>query len=337
MKTDSSLAFPGTVAIVVYDQISPFGLGIATEIFGRPIPDQGYPGYDLITVSAEEATVEALGGLHIATSARLPDLQQARIILIPSWRDNAERPPETLLLALNQAHQRGAILISICDGAFVLAHAGLLDGKRATTHWEDLDDFSRQFPAIIAENDVLYVDEGNLITSAGGAAGIDACLHFVRREFSTSIANAIARRMVIGPHRDGRQKQRSTQPVALRKGRTLATTLEWARAHLNQGITTADLAREAAMSERTLLRQFRKEIGLSPSAWLATERIRWTQEALERSDASLTEISEAAGFASVETFRSAFRREVGIAPSAYRSMNRPKGFDSPYNNEPDLL
>lgn len=337
MKTDSSLAFPGAVAIVVYDQISPFGLGIATEIFGRAIPDQGYPGYDLMTVSAEKTTINALGGLHIATHTRLQDLQQARIIVIPSWRNNLERPPERLLRALDLAHQRGAILISICDGAFVLAHAGLLDGRRATTHWEDLDDLSRQFPEIIVEEEVLYVDEGNLITSAGGAAGIDACLHFVRREFSTQVANAIARRMVIGPHREGRQKQLSTQPVALRKGRTLATTLEWARANLNQGITSADLAREAAMSERTLLRQFRKEIGLSPSAWLASQRIRWTQEALESTDASLTEISEAAGFASVETFRSAFRREVGIAPSAYRSMNRPRKIDSSYNNEPGLL
>jgi len=310
--------FPGSVAVIIYDQIGLFSLGVALEIFGRALPDDGYPGYEVSTVSADGRTVTAFGGMRVSATAPVSALQQARIILIPAWRSNVERPPEKLLAELRRAAERGAILVSICDGAFVLAHAGLLDGRRAATHWADLADLKAQFPEIRTEDDVLYVDEGNIITSAGGASGIDACLHLVRRDFGTRIANAVARRMVIPPHRDGGQRQYVTTPIPDYQGRSLSAALDWARGQLHRPVSVAEFAREAAMSERTFLRRFQEEVGMSPKSWIASERMRLAQEIMESTDTPLAEVGQAVGYTSPETFRSAFRRIVGVPPSTYR-------------------
>lgn len=314
--------FPGTVAIVIYNQVGAFGLGIAMEIFAQPLPADGYPGYKVTIVSVEGRSVTAQGGMRLSATGRLEDLRRARIILIPAWRENHERPPEQLLSELRRAQERGAILVSICDGAFVLAHAGLLDGLRATTHWADIADLKIQFPGIRIEDDVLYVDEGNILTSAGGASGIDACLHLVRRDFGTRIANAVARRMVIPPHRDGGQRQYVATPIPSRAGRPLSAAMDWAREHLHRAISAKAFAREAAMSERTFLRRFQDEVGLSPKAWLATERMRVAQELLESTEMPLSEVGQAVGYTSTETFRAAFRRIIGVPPSTYRTRFR---------------
>jgi AraC family transcriptional activator FtrA len=315
-------AFPDRVAVVIYDGIGAFTLGLALEVFGRALPDEGYPGYELSVVSADRRRVTAFGGLRISATAGIAGLREARIILIPAWRSNDERPPERLLSELRRAAARGAILVSICDGAFVLAHAGLLDGRRATTHWADLADLKAQFPEIRTEDNVLYVDEGNIITSAGGASGIDACLHLVRRDFGTRIANAVARRMVIPPHRDGGQRQYVATPIPDYQGRTLSVALDWARSQLHRPVSVAEFAREAAMSERTFLRRFQDEVGVPPKAWLAAERMRLAQEILESTETPLAEVGQAVGYTSPETFRSAFRRIVGVPPSTYRDRFR---------------
>jgi len=314
--------FPGRVAVIIYDQIGAFTLGVALEVFGRALPDEGYPGYDVSIVSAEGRSVTAFGGMRISATAGMAELRQARLILIPAWRSNHERPPEKLLSELRRAAARGAILVSICDGAFVLAHAGLLDGRRATTHWADLADLKSHFPDIRAEDDVLYVDEGNIITSAGGASGIDACLHLVRRDFGTRVANAVARRMVIPPHRDGGQRQYVANPLPVHAGRTLSASMDWARSQLHKPISVAEFAREAAMSERTFMRRFQEEVGASPKSWIASERMRLAQEILESTETPLAEVGLAVGYTSPETFRSAFRRIVGVPPSTYRSRFR---------------
>lgn len=311
-------AFPGAVAIVIYDQIGTFTLGLAMEVFARPLPEDDYPGYDVTVVSAEGRSVTAHGGMRISATGSLKDLRRARIIVIPAWRGNDERPPQRLLSELRRAAQRGAILVSICDGAFVLAHAGLLDGLRATTHWADIPDLKAQFPKIRTEDDMLYVDEGNILTSAGGASGIDACLHLVRRDFGTRIANAVARRMVIPPHRDGGQRQYVATPIPAHAGRTLSMTMDWARGQLHMPISTKEFARQAAMSERTFLRRFQDEVGLSPKTWLTSERMRAAQELLERTNMPMPEVGQAVGYTSPETFRAAFRRIVGVPPSTYR-------------------
>lgn len=313
---------PGRVAMIIYDQIGMFSLGFAFEIFGRSLPNDGYPGYQVSTVSIDGRNVTAIGGTRIAPTAGISELRKARIILIPERRSNYERPPERLLSELRCAAKRGAILVSICDGAFVLAHAGLLDGRRATTHWADLADLRTQFPDIRIEDDVLYVDEGNIITSAGGASGIDACLHIVRRDFGTRVANAVARRMVVPPHRDGGQRQYVATPIPAYQGRTLSAALDWARSELHRPVSVAEFAREAAMSERTFLRRFQDEVGVPPKAWLAAERMRLAQEILESTETPLAEVGQAVGYSSPETFRSAFRRIVGVPPSTYRDRFR---------------
>lgn len=199
------------------------------------------------------------------------------------------------------------------------AAAGLLEGKRATTHWRHIPDLKRLYPNIQVEEDVLYVDEGSLITSAGSAAGLDACLHLVRRDFGSKIANTVARRLVMPPHRDGGQAQYVTAPVQERPGRPIAGVMERARQRLEEPIDIVDLAQRGAMSERTFLRRFRESVGMTPKLWLQRERMFRAQELLEASDMVLADIAEQCGYISLETFRVAFRRTVGTSPAAYRS------------------
>jgi AraC family transcriptional activator FtrA len=224
-----------------------------------------------------------------------------------------------LVAALRRASDRGARLLSICSGAFLLAAAGLLDGKRATTHWLYADDFKRLFPGVVFEDDVLYVDEGQIITSAGSAAGIDACLHLVRRDFGASVANTVARRMVIPPHREGGQAQYVEAPVALRPGRTISGALDYARQRLDRPIEIRELVARAAMSERTFLRRFKDSVGMTPNTWLQRERMARARDLLETTAMTHADIAGQCGYDSPETFRVAFRRIVGVSPGAYRA------------------
>ncbi|MES2941021.1 MAG: helix-turn-helix domain-containing protein [Pseudomonadota bacterium] len=313
---------PPLVVAVLYRGMNLFELGVVAEVFGAARPDFPTPLFRLRFAQAEPGELQAESNLRLLAAGGLPLLRQADIVIVPGWRDPASAAPPPLLRALAAAHARGAKVVSICAGAFVLAAAGLLDGKRATTHWRYAQDFRRRFPAVALDPDVLYLDEDGVMTSAGSAAGIDACLQIVRAYYGVEVANTVARAMVTNPHRSGGQAQYIRQPFAERAGRSLAPLLEWARGHLAQPITVAVLAKRAAMSERTLLRKFLAEAGTTPKAWLQHERIRAAQGLLEGTDAPLERVAESVGFSTMAAFRSAFRQAAGVAPSHYRERFR---------------
>lgn len=309
-------------AILVYDGVPAFEYGIAHEIFGLVRPELGVDWYNCRTASIDGGDVSGSGNLVIRADGGLELLDVARTIVIPGWRDRDRPAPAALLAALRRAHARGARIVTICSGSFLVGAAGLLDGRRATTHWRYAEAFRRQFPHTDFEPDMLYVDEGNILTAAGSAAGIDACLHLIRRDFGTRIANMVARRLVMPPHREGGQAQYVDAPVAIRPGRTIGEALDWARARLDQPLSVAQLAAQAAMSERTFLRQFGAATGMSPKAWLERERLTRAQDLLENTAMPLDEVGAQCGYASPETFRIAFRRVLGTAPGAYRARFR---------------
>ena len=321
----SKMTGPGLVAVVAYDGLCTFEFGIAVEVFGLPRPDFDFPWYDFCVVSADGPRSRATGGIVVEATTGLEKLEQARTIVVPGWRNRAERPPEHLLEAIIRASQNGGRCLSICSGVFVLAAAGLLAGRRATTHWRHMPELKRMYPDIIPQEDALYVDEGDVITSAGSAAGIDACIHLVRRDFGSRIANVVARRLVMPPHREGGQSQFISAPVHERPGRSISEVMDWARARLNEPLEVGHLAEWAAMSERTLLRRFREGVGLSPGKWLQRERLYRARELLESGNGSLCDIADECGYTSTETFRSAFRRVVGTSPIAYRRRFRQAG------------
>ena len=320
----SGLAEPGLVAVIAYDGLCTFEFGIAVEVFGLPRPEFDFTWYDFLVVSAEGARSRATGGVVVEAATDLSTLERARTVIVPGWRNRSERPSNQLLEAINRASERGARCLSICSGAFVLAAAGLLDGRRATTHWRHVHELKRMYPDILVEDDVLYVDEGNVITSAGSAAGIDACIHLVRRDFGSNVANNVARRLVLHPHRDGGQAQFVAAPVHERPGQKVSVVLDWARERLDQPLDVRQLADRAAMSERTLLRRFRESLGLAPGEWLQRERMYRARELLESSDVSLHDIADECGYRTLEAFRAAFKRVVGTSPAAYRKRFQRK-------------
>jgi AraC family transcriptional regulator, transcriptional activator FtrA len=320
---------PGLLAIIAYDQLRTFEYSIAAEVFTLARPSLGVAWYPHVIVAADAGTMRGIAGVQVKASAPLAVLARAQTIVIPGWRTIDKPPSLEVLNALRAAAKRGARFLSICSGAFVLGAAGLLDGRRATTHWLFADELRRQFPLAIVENDVLYVDEGNIITSAGSAAGIDACLHLVRRDFGARIANMVARRMVTAPHREGGQVQYVESPVIAQPQHNadlnLSATMEWARQHLERSISVAQMAKRSLMSGRTFLRQFHNAMGIAPLAWLQRERIAKARDLLESTDLPHSKIGEVCGYASPETFRTAFKRTVGVAPGAYRTRFAANG------------
>lgn len=310
------------VVSVAYRGLSLFETGIVTEIFGTRRPGVIPPLYRFSIAQSEAGRLRTAGGLSVQADGGLRLLLDAALVVIPGWRNHLEPPPPALIGALRRSHERGARLLSICTGAFVLAATGLLDGKRATTHWLFADAFRKMFPQVVLDPNVLYVDEGSVVTSAGSAAGIDACLHVVKQDYGAETANLIARTLVASPHRAGGQAQYIATPVPRRESRGLAQLMSWASQHLTQPITVPLLARRAAMSERTLLRQFLAQAGVTPKTWLLQERVRQAQRLLESSDLPLEQISALCGFASPETFRATFRRIARVAPFAYRKAFR---------------
>jgi len=309
---------PGLVAILAYDGLCTFEFGIAVEVFGLARPEFEFPWYTHRIVAADAGPMRAMGGIQVIADAGLEGLAEADTVVIPGWRNRDERPPEALLSAIQAAHGRGARLVSICSGVFVLAAAGLLEGQRATTHWRYTDELAERYPGIEVDPDVLYVDAGQIITSAGSAAGIDACLHLVARDFGTAVANSVARRLVMAPQRAGGQLQFIPAPVARDSRNDLAQVLEWARQQLHRPLTVAAMADRALMSERTFLRRFTQTTGVGPKAWLQQSRLTLARELLEGSALPLDRLAERCGFGSIESFRLAFRKHSGLAPSAYR-------------------
>ena len=309
---------PLEVAVLAYDGLCTFEFGIAVEIFGLPRPEFDFPWYRQRIVALDEGPMRALGGVRVLADAGLEAMAKAGTVIVPGWRNRAEAPPAALVAALQGAHAEGARLLSICSGVFVLAATGLLDGQRATTHWRYAGELASRFPAIEVDAQVLYVEAGRVITSAGSAAGIDACLHLVTRDFGAQVANTVARRLVMSPQRGGGQAQFIPAPVAKAPRHDLAGLLDWARQRLDRSISVGELASRVAMSERTFLRRFSEATGMTPKAWLQHERMARARELLESSSDSIERIAEQCGFGTVESFRNAFRGAAGLAPSAYR-------------------
>ena len=312
-----------TVAAVAFDGVPPFELSVACEVFGFDRSDLGVPWYRFMVCAVEGRPVKSEAGFEIHTPHGLVDLRRADTIVVPSRYYGAPEHHARLLDALRAAHRRGARVMSFCTGAFELAEAGLLDGRRATTHWAHAEEFAERFPAVKLDPGVLYVDEGSVLTSAGTAAGIDLCLHVVRKDHGADVANGLARRMVVPPHRDGGQAQYVDDPIPDGPGADLfGETIAWLQEHLSEPITVEDLARRSAMSPRTFARRFRATAGTTPMQWVLRQRVLLAQRLLETTDETIDRVAELAGFGSPASLRQHFNRMVRTSPTAYRRTFR---------------
>ena len=317
-----------SVAAVAAHGVAPFELAVPCEVFGIDRSDLGVPWYRFKVCAAEEPPLRTSVGFTIDTPYGLDDIAAADTVVVPAWghRQLDADLPDGLADALRAAHARGARILSVCSGAFVLAAAGLLDGRRATTHWMHADELARRYPSVRVEPGVLYVDEGDVMTSAGTAAGIDLCLHVVRLDFGAEIANAVARRMVVPPHRDGGQAQFVEAPVASEPGADLfGDTMAWMVGHLDEAMTVEDLAERAAMSPRTFARRFRAATGTTPLQWVVRQRVLLAQRLLETTDEPVELIARRCGFGTAAGLRQHFRRVLATSPLVYRRTFRQIG------------
>ena len=309
------------VAAIAYDGLCTFEFGIVVEMFGLPRPEVDN-WYEFIVCSPDRGPLAATGGVRLTPSADLTALRRADTIIVPGWRDHDEKPPRELVESLIAAHGRGARLVSICSGVFVLAATGLLNGRRATTHWRYAAALAERYPLITVDPDVLYVDEGSILTSAGSAAGIDLSLHIIRRDHGARIANLVARRLIMPPHREGGQAQFVPEPVGDAERPWLAHLFEWAQRRLHEPLTLEQLAKKARMSERTLSRRFAETTGDSPASWVIGLRVAKAKDLLETTKRSVERISADCGFGIAATLRHHFRERVGMSPTAYRARFR---------------
>jgi AraC family transcriptional activator FtrA len=307
------------VAALVYDQLCSFEFGCAAEIFGLPRPEFGENWYRFMTCAAEPGPLRALGGITIQTDAALDALPNSGTIIIPGWKAAGVPPSDELIQVLVQAHAAGARLLTICSGVFVLAAAGLLDGKRVTTHWRYAEKLQRLYPRLNVDPNVLYVDEGQILTSAGSAAGLDLCLHLVRRDFGAAIVNQVARRLVLAPHRNGGQAQFIERPILRERHGRLADVIASIIARLHEPMSVESMAELAAMSPRTFMRRFQETTGKTPSEWLIDARVERARELLEHSDLSIEQIAARSGFGTAATLRHHFRRKLQLSPIGYRA------------------
>ncbi|SFI31473.1 Transcriptional regulator GlxA family, contains an amidase domain and an AraC-type DNA-binding HTH domain [Collimonas sp. OK307] len=310
-----------TVAVIAFDGISPFHLSVPCMVFSDDLARLGVPRYRLLICGEKTGLIPTMSGFNIDVQHDLSVLAQADTVIVPAWRDPDERPPEALLKALRTAHARGARIVGLCLGAFVLAEAGLLDGRTASTHWVWADDFARKYPRIKLDRKVLYADDGDILTSAGTAAAIDCCLHLLRCDHGAEVANRIARRMVVAPHRHGGQAQYIEQPLPKASGSDqLTVTLDWAIANLEQPLSLDVLADRAAMSRRNFTRRFKMKTGATVSQWLLNHRLAAAQCLLETSDQAIDRIAETVGFGSTVSLRQHFAAAFSVSPAAYRKQ-----------------
>ena len=306
-----------TVAAVVDQGALTFDLAIPCEVFGFDRRDIADPWYEFIVVAAGETPVRTQTGFAILTPHGLTDLERADTVIVPGWWEPDAPPSDALCAALRTAYDRGARIVSLCTGSFVLAAAGLLDGRRATTHWAYADRMQTLFPAVDVDPAPLYVSDGRIHTSAGTAAGIDLCLALVAADHGVDVAAHVARRLVMGLHRPGGQAQYVDRPIDA-PATELSTLLAWARDHLGDGLRVDDLAGRAALSTRQLTRVFARHVGTSLGEWLAQERLRLAQRLLERTHEPVAVIARRAGYASPATLRSQFAARLNVSPRAYR-------------------
>lgn len=307
------------VAILTYDGLCTFEYGIVAEVFGLFRPEVGGYLYDVTSVSLEGKALRAAGGLSFTVMGTLSELEAADMIVVPGWRGKDEPVPEAICHAICMAHERGARLVSVCSGVYVLAASGVLKGRRATTHWRYAEDFRSKFPDVQLLPNELYVDEGDIITSAGSSAGIDACLHIVRRDYGPKIANTVARRLVMHAHRQGDQTQFIEQPMPkTNTGHRLSELMETIRLTIGASHTIASMAALVGMSERTFQRRFQAFTGIAVMQWLIQERVARSCLLLETTDSSLDQIADATGFGVAEAMRYHFRKSLAVSPAEYR-------------------
>jgi AraC family transcriptional regulator, transcriptional activator FtrA len=315
----TSIAPPNRlVAALVYDQLCSFEFGCAVEIFGLPRPELGEQWYRFVTCAADAGPMRAIGGMAVSAEADLSVLATAGTVIIPGWKGADVPPSPELIAALRAAHAAGARLVTICSGVFVLAAAGILTNEKVTTHWRYAEKLQAKYPRLQVDANVLYVDTGQILTSAGSAAGLDLCLHLVRRDHGARIANQVARRLVMAPHRNGGQAQFIERPVQARADNRLSGVIAQLAERVHEPFTIASMAHAAAMSPRTFMRRFREATGRSPAEWLIDARIERARELLETTDLGIDAIATRCGFGSDATLRHHFRRKVTLSPIAYR-------------------
>lgn len=307
-----------SVAVVVQDGVEPFGLGAMCEVWAEPEhPEDGTPVFDFVVATPTPGRVRGASGFDLHVDHGLEAAAGADLICVSPKRGYLDPSPAVAEL-VRDAHARGAHVFSHCTAAFVLGEAGLLDGVRCTTHWRYVDELAARFPRARVDPDVLYVQEGRVITGAGSAAGLDAALHLMRQQFGARVAAATARRMVVPPHRDGGQAQFLVRPVPSCEADTLGPVLVWARENLGVDHTVDSLAKQSHLSPRTFARRFRDETGTTPHAWLTSQRLQAAEELLERTDRSVEWIAAEVGFGNAATLRHHFARSRGVSPQQYR-------------------
>jgi AraC family transcriptional regulator, transcriptional activator FtrA len=316
---------PRRVALIVDEGSNPFEVGCACEIFGsRRRPEIGRDLYELSVVAPRRHTAMRDGMFTVTATGTLADVDTADTVIVPN-RPDVEHPSRAAVLAaIRRAHERGARLIGLCTGAFTLAEAGALDGRRAAVHWTLADEFRRRFPAVALETDVLFVDDGDVLTSAGSAAALDLGLHVVRADHGAEAANHVARRLVFAAFRDGGQRQFIEHPMPEPSGHPLATALAWAQGRLDRRITVGDLARAARMSPGTLHRRFRRELGTTPLGWLTAQRVALACRLIEAGAGGVDVIAARAGLGTAANLRALMHKHVGVSPSEYRKRFGPQ-------------
>ncbi|GFE13790.1 AraC family transcriptional regulator [Streptomyces glebosus] len=309
---------PHRVAVLVLPRVLPVDLGIPTQIF-NPRP---HTPYELTVCGGARGSVTTSTGFTVGVRAGLPALARADTIIVPGYWDYQRPPAPEVTAALKRAFRRGARIVSICTGAFALAAAGLLNGRTVTTHWASADELEESYPQVRVDRSVLYIDDDPLLTSAGVTAGIDLCLHLVRKDLGAAVANDIARELVAAPHRDGGQAQYIARSLPEPTAHTLSDTREWAVRHLAEALTLDVLARHARVSTRTLVRMWRQETGSTPHQWLLSARVHHARELLEVTDLGIEQIADRCGLGTGTNLRARFRHALGTTPSAYRRTFR---------------
>ena len=315
---------PIAVAVLVADGLSPFEFSVACEVFGYDRSYLGVPWYSLAICAVEPAPISTQIGFSIYADGTLADAASAHTVVVPPIAPPHGRAVDPRLIAtIADAHRRGARLASLCTGAFLLAEAGVLVGRKATTHWAHAEQLASQYPTVDVDPRVLYVDTGDVLTSAGSAASIDLCLHMVRADYGADIANSVARTLVVPPHRDGGQAQFVATPLPPQPDADpLAGVMAWAQEHLGEDLTVQMLARRAAMSPRTFARRFADVTGTTPHRWLCRQRVLMAQRLLETSDLAVEHIADRCGLGTAANLRLHFRAEVGVSPVSYRRTFR---------------
>jgi transcriptional regulator GlxA family with amidase domain len=315
-----------TVAVLMFDRAPMFETAVPISVFGADRTANGAPEFTLLAVPGEDGPLRTTGDVQLHAPHGLDALDRAAIVVVPTWRDPLEDPPEPVLAAIRAAHAGGALVVGLCLGAFVLAAAGLLEGRRSATHWYFAPTLAARYPGIAVDSSVLFVDDGDIVTSAGTAAGLDACLHVVRRGWGARAATAIARRMVVPPQRSGGQAQFIDQPIPqVRADTDLSETLEYIIEHLAEPLDVDVLARRSHLSRRTFDRRFRALTGSSPLQWLLHQRILHARRLLEDTDLPVDTVARRVGLANAISLRPHFHRVLGVSPQRYRDTFRSVG------------